>query len=174
MFGLWSGSGAGEYVQDGSSIHLELENDPDNEKLVIATPFGDSHKFYLNYKENFYRVSGSVFLNGCEDVSWDGAAGVLDWGRGIWPYRHEWWWGNLSAQVDGADFGFNIGWGFGDLSHATENVYFYRRKAYKLGVLQVERKGGYMAPWHLKDGEGRWDSTSNPSMTITLRIKCWW
>ena len=156
-------AGPGEYVVDGSSIHLELENDPDNEKMVIATPFEEgAHKFYLNYKENFYRVTGSVYLAGREDLSWDGASGVLDWGRGIWPYRHEWWWGNLSAQVDGEDFGFNLGWGFGDLSHATENVYFYKRKAYKLGVLQVEREGGYMKPWRLRDGGGRLELRFRP------------
>ena len=135
------------------SIRLEAENDPDNHKMVIATPFKRPHQFYLNYKENYYRATGSARF-GDLDVSLDGASGLLDWGRGIWPYRHEWWWGNLTAQVDGADFGFNIGWGFGDLSHATENMYFYKRKAYKLGVLQVEMEGACMDPWHLKDGEG--------------------
>ena len=136
------------------SIRLDVENGPANEKMVIATPFAKPHQFYLNYKENYYRASGSARF-GELDVSLDGASGLLDWGRGIWPYRHEWWWGSLTAQLDdGAEFGFNIGWGFGDLSHATENMYFYRRKAYKLGTLQVEREGGYMDPWHLKDGEG--------------------
>ena len=70
--------------------------------------------------------------------------------------------GNLTARVGGTDFGFNIGWGFGDLSHATENMFFYKRKAYKLGVLQVEMKGGYMDPWHLKDGEGKLELRFRP------------
>ena len=135
------------------SIRLDVENDPDNQKMVIATPFRRPHQFYLNYKENYYRADGFARF-GDLTVSLDGASGLLDWGRGIWPYRHEWWWGNLTAQVDGADFGFNIGWGFGDLRHATENVYFYKQKAYKLGVLQVEREGGYMDPWCLKDPSG--------------------
>ena len=135
------------------SIRLEVENDPENHKMVIATPFQRPHQFYLNYKENYYTAGGFARFGGLQ-VDLDGAAGLLDWGRGIWPYRHEWWWGNLTARVDGADFGFNIGWGFGDLSHATENVYFYKRKAYKLGTLQVEREGGYMDPWHLKDSMG--------------------
>ena len=135
-------------------IRLDAENDPANHKMVIATPFKRPHQFYLNYKENYYRASGFARF-GDLAVSLDGASGLLDWGRGIWPYRHEWWWGNLTARVDDADFGFNIGWGFGDLSHATENVFFYKRKAYKLGTLQVDMEGGYMDPWHLKDPSGR-------------------
>ena len=135
-------------------IHLDAENDPANDKMVIATPFTKPGQFYLNYKENYYMATGFARF-GKDTVCLDGASGLLDWGRGIWPYCHEWWWGSLTAQVDGADFGFNIGWGFGDLSHATENMFFYRRRAYKLGDLQVEREDGYMDPWHLKDSTGR-------------------
>ena len=142
-------------------IHLDAENDPGNEKMVIATPFDKPHQFYLNYKENYYQAAGFARF-GKDTVYFDGAAGLLDWGRGIWPYRHEWWWGNLTAQVDGADFGFNIGWGFGDLSHATENMFFYKRKAYKLGTLQVWMECGCMAPRHLKDEEGRMELHFRP------------
>lgn len=39
-------------------IDLVLNNDPDNEKLVIATPFFKKNQFYLNYKENYYGLSG--------------------------------------------------------------------------------------------------------------------
>lgn len=142
-------------------ICLDVDNDPENEKMVIATPFVAPHQFYLNYKENYYMAAGFARF-GDLAVTLDGASGLLDWGRGIWPYRHEWWWGNLTAQVDGADFGLNIGWGFGDLSRATENVYFYKRRAYKLGELQVEREGGYMEPWHIRDGEGKLELHFHP------------
>jgi hypothetical protein len=34
-------------------------------------------------------------------------------------------------------------------------MFFYNKKAYKLGVLKVERNlSGYLAPWHIKDEEG--------------------
>lgn len=143
------------------SIRLEAENDPGNQKMVIATPFRRPRQFYLNYKENYYTASGFARF-GALEVDLSGASGLLDWGRGIWPYRHEWWWGSLSARVDGGDFGLNIGWGFGDLSHATENVYFYRRRAYKLGTIRVEREGGCMEPWHLTDGQGKMELHFRP------------
>lgn len=137
-----------------AEVRVEAENDSANEKMVIATPFAGPSQFYLNCKENYYRASAFARFGELE-VELDGASGLLDWGRGIWPYRHEWWWGSLSAVVDGAELGLNIGWGFGDLSHATENMFFYKRWAYKLGVLQVDMEGGYMEPWHLSEEDGR-------------------
>lgn len=89
-------------------------------------------------------------------VDFDGCTGLIDWGRGVWPYSHEWFWGNLSSHIDGVPFGFNIGWGFGDLRNATENMYFYNKKAYKVGRLMVKRdKNDYMQPWKLKDEENK-------------------
>jgi len=144
-------------------VEIRLENDPENEKMVIATPFDKSHQFYLNYKENYYRGTGYARF-GETEVSFDGCVGLLDWGRGIWPYRHEWFWGNLTSHIGSIPFGFNIGWGFGDLRSATENMFFYNKKAYKLGVLQVERdEADYMKPWHLSDSEGMLSMTFTPT-----------
>ncbi len=143
-------------------IHIELENDVHNEKMVIATPFEKPDQFYLNYKENFYRGTGSVQFDDLV-LSFDGCTALIDWGRGIWPYRHQWFWGSLTSRIDGTPFGFNIGWGFGDLRHATENMFFYNKKAYKLGTLEVQRKeSDYMQPWHLRDPEGKLEMTFTP------------
>ena len=145
-------------------IDLTLTNDPANEKMVIATPFAHPTQFYLNYKENYYMVAGKVCF-GDREEDFTGATGLLDWGRGVWPYSHQWFWGSATARLDesgrpvasmdgkdrpgertaglpeedGVPFGLNIGWGFGDLSHATENMFFYRRKAYKIRGLKVKK-----------------------------------
>ena len=42
-------------------------------------------------------------------------------------------WGSASGELDGAPFGWNIGYGFGNTSAATENVLFYDGKIHKLG-----------------------------------------
>lgn len=135
-------------------IRLDIENDINNEKMVIATPFKKKTQFYLNYKENYYNVIGFARFDDFE-VSFDNATGLIDWGRGVWPFSHQWFWGNLTSFINNVPFGFNIGWGFGDLSNATENMFFYNKKAYKLGELIVNRNpNNYMDPWHLKDKEG--------------------
>lgn len=143
-------------------IEIILQNDPDNEKMVISTPFEKKHQFYLNYKENYYHGTGSVTFDQMT-VSFDGCTGLLDWGRGIWPYEHEWFWGNLTSHIDGVPFGFNIGWGFGDLKMATENMVFYNKKAYKLGKLKVTRdENDYMQPWLLTDEENGFELRFSP------------
>jgi hypothetical protein len=58
--------------------------------------------------------------------------GLMDWGRGIWPYKTHWLWGSACGMVDGVPVAFNIGYGFGDLSTHTENFIFYDGKAHKI------------------------------------------
>ncbi len=135
-------------------IYIEMDNDPCNEKMVIATPFQRKKQFYLNYKENYYRVTGKAQFDE-QGVDFENGTGLIDWGRGVWPYKHQWFWGSISSEIDGVTFGLNIGWGFGDLSHATENMFFVGKKAYKLQQLNVERNAtDYLAPWTLWDNEG--------------------
>jgi hypothetical protein len=140
-------------------IEVILRNNPDNEKMVIATPFaGKPGQFYLNYKENYWGAEGHARA-GDMDIGFDtSTTALLDWGRGVWPFTQEWFWGSATAFLEGKHFGFNIGWGFGDLSSATENMFFYEDRAYKLGRITVERDtADYLAPWHFSDPDGIFD-----------------
>lgn len=142
--------------------YLEFPAPSINEKMVIATPFRKKRQFYLNYKENYYGANG-YFQIGDRKIELINMNGLLDWGRGVWPYSHEWYWGSLSSLIGGCPFGMNIGWGFGDLSNATENMLFYRRKSYKIDELIVTRDGKEtLSPWHLADKEGIVDLTFTP------------
>lgn len=115
----------------------------DKEKAVLAVPFAEEKFWYLNYKENCFAANGYCRLDDKEVFIKDGTA-VFDWGRGVWPKKHEWVWGNGSTSVSGVPFGFNIGWGFGN-SQTTENMFFYDNKAYKLGqVTQTVDSDGVM------------------------------
>lgn len=145
------------------NIDLVLSNDPQNDKLVIATPFFKRNQFYLNYKENYYGVSGRVNFGDMSVTPGYNDTALMDWGRGVWPFKHEWFWGNGAGFVDGGRFGFNIGWGFGDLQYATENMFFWNGNAYKLDKLDVDRdEHDYMQPWHFKDSDGLFDFTMTP------------
>lgn len=124
-----------------AEIDVTLTNcSPSKDKMVIATPFEKPTQWYLNYKENCFVANGYARVDDLEMKIVDGN-GLIDWGRGVWPRKHEWVWGNGSTMVDGKHFGFNIGWGFGDLSHATENMFFLDNKAYKLGEVEETRVG---------------------------------
>ena len=148
--------------------------------MVICTPFEKKAHFYYNQKINCMRAEGTVKL-GKETYTFapDSAFGVLDWGRGVWTYHNTWYWGLASGLVHGVDFGFNIGYGFGDTSAASENMLFYDGKAHKLSQvtfnipMKDDGKGGqtedYLKPWTFTSDDGRFEMDFVP---ILDRASC--
>ena len=116
--------------------NIELFDEP-QDSMVICTPFDKPGHFYFNQKINCMRAKGCVTY-GQRRYEFDPADsfGVLDWGRGVWTYHNTWYWGSASYHVGGVPFGWNIGYGFGDCSAATENMLFYNGRAHKLSRVQ--------------------------------------
>ena len=148
--------------RDGQPIdgHITLTDEPE-ESMVICTPFEKPAHFYFNQKINCQRAAGTVTL-GDKIYTFDPADsfGVLDWGRGVWTYHNTWYWGSASGQVEGVPFGWNIGYGFGDTSAASENMLFYDGKAHKLSQVKfnIPMKDGqedYLSPWTFTSDDGR-------------------
>ena len=143
-------------------VQLTLTREPE-ESMVICTPFPKAGHFYYNQKINCMRAQGTVRI-GDDLYSFrpDDSFGVLDWGRGVWTYHNTWYWGSASGLVDGEDFGFNIGYGFGDTSAATENMLFYKGRAHKLSqvTFRIPMKDGkedYLSPWTFTSDDGRFE-----------------
>ena len=155
---------------------LELKN-PRQDSMVIVTPFHRKPRhFYYNQKINCLPAEGRV-IAGEKDLLFSPASafGVLDWGRGVWPYRDTWYWGSVSGIVQGRAFGFNLGHGFGDTRAATENMLFYGGRASKLGQVhfEVPRAGGRedpLAPWQVRDSDGRLELTFEPILNRAARM----
>lgn len=128
-----------------------------SDSMVIATPFKRNPRaFYYNRKINNLAAEGFVRLGGREFPFGKGDYGVLDWGRGVWTYQNTWYWGSLSAEIDGVPFGFNIGYGFGDTAKATENMLFHDGKAHKLEEVVFHiPETGYTEPWRFSSSDGR-------------------
>ena len=104
---------------------------------------------------------------GDQNFTFSDAFGVLDWGRGVWTYDNTWMWGTASGKHQGKSFGFNIGYGFGDLSNATENMIFYDGKAHKFDQVefQIPKKGkqyDYLKEWKLVSNDDRFYMTFTP------------
>ncbi len=103
------------------------------DSLVIATPFNKKGHFYYNQKINCLLAHGYAKL-GERTLDFNKSSyGVLDWGRGVWTYKNTWYWSSVSAEFDGHRLGWNLGYGFGDTSNATENVIYIDGIAHKLG-----------------------------------------
>lgn len=148
--------------KDGKPLDAQvtLTGEPE-ESMVICTPFEKKAHFYYNQKINCMRASGVVRI-GEEEYRFmpEDSFAVLDWGRGVWTYHNTWYWGSASGLAEGADFGFNIGYGFGDTSAATENMLFYRGRAHKLsqvsfGIPMKDGREDYMKPWRFTSDDGR-------------------
>lgn len=140
------------------------------ESMVIATPFAENKKaFYYNQKINCMKASGNAKI-GDDIYTFDNnnSLGTLDWGRGVWTYKNTWYWGSLSTVMPNGDlFGFNIGYGFGDTTNATENMLFFNGKAHKLSqvTFHIPTKDGkddFLSPWTFTSDDGRFEMEFKP------------
>ena len=144
-----------------------LTEEPE-ESMVICTPFEKNAHFYYNQKINCMRAAGTVTYGG-RTWTFDPADSFacLDWGRGVWTYHNTWYWGSASYQVDGVPFGWNIGYGFGDCSAASENMLFYNGKAHKLSQVTFHIPGDekdFLSPWTFDSDDGRFQMDFTPVM----------
>ena len=147
----------------GIKCYITLSDEP-KDSMVIATPWdNDETAFYYNQKINCLRASGRIEYDGETfelDPETDFAG--LDWGRGVWTYDNYWYWGSGSGQVDGVPFGFNIGYGFGNTSAASENVIFYDGKAHKIDDVTFNISENYIDPWTFTSSDGRFEMSFEP------------
>ena len=154
---------------DALDAEILLEERP-KDSLVIATPYEEDEKaFYYNQKIPCMPAEGRVRI-GRKTWTFDpiDSFAVLDWGRGVWTYSNTWYWSSASGLVDDVRFGFNLGYGFGDTSAASENILFYDGIGHKLDRVVFEIPGNdtkhpdFLSPWHIHDNEGRLDLTFEP------------
>jgi hypothetical protein len=154
------------FLEKGINGSITLEDNPKMDNTVVVTGYGPKKPklFYYNHKINFMPAKGAIKLG---DKSYyfepDSSFGLMDWGRGIWPYKTHWLWGSACGLVDGKPLAFNIGYGFGDLSTHTENIVFYDGKAHKMDEVTFHHKND-------RDPTQPWKFTSNDNR-LNLNLK---
>lgn len=148
-------------IVKGKDFSCDIVLEPTNpNSMVIATPFKKKKHFYYNQKINLLKARGYFVFGNLNHQLKKGSLGVLDWGRGVWTYSNTWYWSSLNASQYGHRVGFNLGYGFGDTSAASENMFFYDDKAYKLEDVTFNipknQKGKYnfLDKWELTSKSG--------------------
>jgi len=140
-------------------------DDLKDESMVIATPWKEKPKaFYFNQKINCMPTAGLVKI-GEKEYAFEKTTSftVLDWGRGVWTYKNTWFWGSASGMAQGKRFGFNIGYGFGDTTKASENMIFYDGKAHKFDRVEfIVDTSDYLRPWHITSNDHRFEMVMEP------------
>ncbi len=152
--------------------NFEMDIFDNHENITTVLPFeGEPTRFFMTTKQNCMPCSGTYKLGDkVYEFSKDDTFCSLDWGRVNTKHRLVWYWGNGSTYITDADgkkhiFGFEITWGIGDESNATETCLFYDGKAHKFGAVDVEvfpKPDKYMQPWHFVSEDGRFDMTMKP------------
>ena len=166
LFGVYPAFG-----KNGEDLKFDINiSDIPAESMVIATPFDKNKHFYFNQKINCMTAWGT-FSIGDKKYVFDKAdtLATLDWGRGVWTYSNTWYWGSLQTRLaDGSTFGFNIGYGFGNTSAASENMLFYNGTSHKFENVDFGIPGDaegaprYMEQWHFTSSDGRLEMTFDP------------
>ena len=180
---LKQASGAFTHTETGRRLQFRIDSFQNGEpfccdilltgepqdSMVIATPFEKRGRFYYNQKIIGMRAEGFFSIGDQRtELHPDESFGLLDWGRGVWTYRNTWYWSAAQGLVDGHIFGFNLGYGFGNTSAASENMLFFDGIAHKLNRVDfgIPKKadGGddLLAPWHFTDDAGRLDLVFTP------------
>ena len=165
--------------KDGEPLRAEIVlSDEPRDSMVIATPWAeDPTAFYYNQKIVAMRAMGSFSVGNLHHTfNSQSAFGLLDWGRGVWTRDNTWYWGVAQGMQNGHRAGFNLGYGFGDTSAASENMFFLDGIAHKLGRVdfgismkdvtanEVGERFDLMSPWHMTDDEGRLDLVFTPQI----------
>lgn len=150
---------------EGKPFYCEITlEQPETDTICSAIPgegkktFGYSQKINCMPAEGYMSFDGKTYwFNPEEDY------GTLNWCRGVWPYDNTLYWSSGNGKVGGKPFGFNIGYGFGNTSAATENILFYDGKGHKLDDVMFhipEHNDG--KPWVFASSDGRFEMEFYP------------
>ena len=160
------------FAMDNVVCNFTMDILPQQENITTVLPFkGFPDRYFMTTKQNCLPCEGT-FRYGQEEVrlSKDSTFCILDWGRVCTPYSLVWYWGNGSTYLTASDgsrhlFGFEITWGIGDESQATETCVFFDGKAHKFGPVDVKtfpKPDKYMEPWEFVSQDGHFALTMQP------------
>ncbi|MCD6475808.1 MAG: DUF2804 domain-containing protein [Anaerolineaceae bacterium] len=153
-----------EFGKAGLYVDAVMELPDAHQSMNIVIPI-ERKRFYFNRKINCMPVSGSVRYGGSTiELSPHTALGNQDWGRGVWAFSSHWVWASASGFLaDGRRFGLNMGYGFGDLSKATENAFILDGEVQKLGNVKFTFDSqDYKQPWYMTADDDRLQLTMTP------------
>ncbi|MFX0132735.1 MAG: DUF2804 domain-containing protein [Candidatus Hodarchaeota archaeon] len=157
----------------GISGEITLYQDPKLDTMVNVIPFRNPKHFVYVQKIVCMPANGTVHLGGKtyeflgeKNNSWC----ALDWSRGVFPVKTEWWWAFASGIVDGVHFGMNIDYGFGK-NPSSKNMLFYDGQGHHLDkVTYTWDDKDLMKPWQFTSNDGRVELQLEPVHEHRLKM----
>jgi hypothetical protein len=109
-------------------------------------------------------VEGQVTLGDeIYDFNSKGCYARLDWGRGVWPYKINWYWGAAAGKTtDGHDIWFSHGHSYDDPELHDKNMVGYDGIGQKLGPIRYHVPKNPEDIWSFTSEDGRFEMTLTP------------
>jgi hypothetical protein len=155
--------------RDGRPGHLTaaVRQPAGHESVNVVIPWSE-RRFQYTSKHQARPARGTLQVGDLE-VRFgedEGAAwGVLDVGRGRWPYRTRWnWGGGAGPSTDGRTIGIQVGGRWTEGTGATENGIVVDGTVVKLGdeLVWTYDWDDPLAPWTVRSPDGQLDLTLRP------------
>lgn len=150
--GARSDAGTGESFRG----QIELFDDPRSDSIGITRPFEPGQFFYEN-KVFGMPADGQIELGSSKYTLPPGDSyAIFDWGRGIWPRRSAWFWGQAAGRMGQRLVAINLGHGYGDDSRGTANAILVDGRLDKLRNVHCDfDPGDRMKTWRITSDDGR-------------------
>lgn len=152
-----------EKDSNSGTLSMVMELPEGHESVNVVIPWSD-RRFQFTTKHQARPVRGSMTI-GDRTVSLDDAWGVVDIGRGRWPYSTRWNWGGGAGRASsGAVIGIQIGGRWTAGTGFTENGILVDGRLHKIGreLVWDYDWDDPMRPWHVMDPDGQIDITLTP------------
>lgn len=107
-------------VVEHERVRVALEAVGGDDALGVVVPWS-RRRFQYTLKDPARPVTGTIEVDGEREAVLAGW-GVLDRGRGVWPYRKTWNWAAGSGDASGRVLGLQLGGKWTDGTGATENA----------------------------------------------------
>jgi hypothetical protein len=149
------------------SLDVAVAQAPEHESLNVVIPWSETC-FQFTSKHQGRPATGTAEFDGRTIELGDGrteAWGILDVGRGRWPYRTQWnWGGGAGASADGRAVGLQLGAKWTEGTGYTENGVLIDGRLTKIGD---ELRWDYswhapLDPWRVRSADGALDVTLIP------------
>ncbi len=147
-------------------LHAVIEMPSGHETLNVVIPWSETvfqftSKHQARPARGEMRVGDRHWLIGADDNAW----GIIDIGRGRWPYDTTWNWGGGAGRAEnGSVIGVQIGAKWTEGTGATENGIFVDGRLSKIGreLEWMYEWNNPMQPWRVVDPGGQLDITLVP------------
>ena len=152
------------FCEKGLKGELTLFQDPNKDSIVKVNRYKKKKFFYYSDKIVWMPVQGSVsFGDKVYDFSNDGCYCRLDWGRGVWPYKINWYWGAAAGKTqDGHDIWFSHGHSYEDPSLHDKNMVGYDGRGHKLGPIKFHVPENPNDKWKFTSEDNRFEMIMTP------------